>query len=307
MSLSTFNNCFNGVISSACNLTAEENNFSAVWTCFDILNSSGRNVTITDNVMTNTRFFGVRAHNNGVFNRFLVEDNEIEMDFAPPGLSPISAVELYSGSSVTQGNLKIRNNDIDMYGAANGINVLMNRNTDIEGNTVEITHATGLSPSMEHGIRINACGISRIVGNSSVVVSTTGSQEIHTIELNNSENVLVCGNSVGGGPSVGFKFNGQNQCTNFSNSTISDCEVGLFVGGEGGSGTGSFMGVQAPNNKARDNQWNSSYSEWGAENTNADPFFIGLSRFHVRNASQPQMPRASMLRDGFSQMGAGCP
>ncbi len=70
VSLSTFNNCFNGVISSACNLTAEENNFSAVWTCFDILNSSGRNVTITDNVMTNTRFFGVRAHNNGVFNRF---------------------------------------------------------------------------------------------------------------------------------------------------------------------------------------------------------------------------------------------
>ena len=302
---SIFNNCLNGVVSSACNLTAEDNNFSAVWTCFDILNSAGRNVTITDNVMTNTRVFGVRANNNGVFSSFLVERNEIEMDFAQPGFLPFSAVELSSATSITQGDVKIRDNDIDLYGAVDGIKILMNRNTDIEGNIVGITHATGLSPSMEHGIKITSSGISNIVGNTSVVVSFSGgASEIHTIELNNSENVLVCGNTVNASD-VGFKFNGQNPNTNFSNNSIGNHKIGVFVGGEDGTGTGSFMGVQAPNNKARDNQWGGTYSLWGAQNINTDLFFIQKSLFSVRNTSQPQMPPSISVSGWFFPNGTG--
>jgi type IX secretion system substrate protein len=301
----TFNNCFKGIVSSACNLTATENTFSSVLSGIEITNSANRRVRITGNMLTNTRLLGVTAIDNGVFNEFLVRDNEIEMDFAPQIIPPSAAVRLESSVSVNQSNVNINENNIDLYGAAEGIQVIFNRNTAIEDNNVEIFQAAGLSAFMMHGINVSSSGNSSIMRDTVIVTSELVAAEIHTIELENSENSTVCSNFVDNS-SVGFKLDGQNPNTYFGNNSINNHDIGVSVGQSTNIGIAAFIGVQGPNNKARDNQWNGTYSEWGALNGNSELLFVQQSRFNVRNTSQPQLPPSiSAVGQWFFPNGTG--
>ena len=147
---SIFNKCFTGVASVATNLYVEPNNYFTSNTFgVDITNSLKRAVRVVGNFFTDTKSTGINAVNNGGnFEEFIIENNEIEMDFSPiAGFPADNAVNLQEAVNITQINASISSNDpIEMFGARAGVNVTLNRSIDINDNIVDIFVFTTTTP-----------------------------------------------------------------------------------------------------------------------------------------------------------------
>lgn len=297
---STFNRCFDGIFSTASNLYIKDNSFSSVLlTGVRINNSPNKIVKITDNLLTNMTFIGIDASDGGVFQEFLVNNNEVEMDDL--SFVPIAAIRLNSAVPTNQNNSTISNNFVEMFGTKSGIIETFNRNINILENRIELLHDFNLSGQIEeHAIIVSYCGGSNIVKDTVISTTDGSSSTIHDIEVNFSENCSVSCNYVDGGDS-GIRFKGACSNTTLSQNQINNHGIGLDIGG-----SQSYIGMQAPSNNARDNQWDGGYSNWGAFNE-AEPIFAAQSLFHVRSTSTPQMPPSvdATILNWFDDDGSG--
>jgi hypothetical protein len=306
---STFNNCNTDIWSTGSNLKAHKNTSFSTFYGIIIEKSGGRTIDIDDNQITSAKFYGIWARDNGEFGSFTVRNNYIEMELNNHPFVPQAALEMRSAVPVFQSKATIISNRLKLNGSREGVNVVMNGGVNISSNNVEIFHWNSISPSIEHGIRVESSGSCEILDNNVYATGANNSLEIHNIEVVNSDNVTVCGDTVEQG-NAGFKLIGANPDMTFGGNLILENNIGLLVAYDNVDG---YIGEQAPNFGARDNLWptNTNYPAWAARNENID-IFVDQSKFHVRSNTTPQMPPSvsastQWFYDDGSGSSNGCP